>query len=72
MAPASKYKCSLQVTPMSKLVDFFKPVLMWLRDSAEVKKLVVELLERYAASTDTDIDDLVVFTVRKALLGDAE
>lgn len=57
---------------MSKLVDFFKPVLMWLRDSAEVKKLVVELLERYAASTDTDIDDLVVYTVRKALLGDAE
>ena len=45
---------------------------MWLRESAEVKKLVVELLERYAASTDNDIDDLVVHTVRKALLGDAE
>lgn len=58
---------------MSKLVDFFKPVLMWLRDSAEVKKLVVELLERYAASTDNEIDDLVVATVRTALLGkDAE
>lgn len=57
---------------MSKLVEFFKPVLMWLSESAEVKKLVVELLERYAASTDNDIDDLVVFTVRKALLGEAE
>ena len=56
---------------MSKIVDFLKPVLMWLRDSAEVKKLVVELLERYAASTSTDIDDLVVATVRRALLGDA-
>lgn len=54
---------------MSRLVELFKPVLMWLRDSAEVKRLVVELLERYAASTDTDIDDLVVSTVRKALLG---
>ena len=53
---------------MSKLVDFLKPVLMWLRDSAEVKKLVVELLERYAASTDNEIDDLVVATVSKALL----
>ena len=53
---------------MSKLVELFKPVLMWLRDSAEVKRLVVELLERYAASTDNDIDDLVVATVRKALL----
>ena len=54
---------------MSKLVEFVKPVLMWLRESAEVKKLVVELLERYAASTDNDIDDLVVATVRSALLG---
>lgn len=54
---------------MSKLVELFKPFLMWLRDSAEVKRLVVELLERYAASTDNDIDDLVVATVSKALLG---
>ena len=53
---------------MSKLVELFKPIVMWLRDSAEVKRLVVELLERYAASTDNDIDDLVVATVRKALL----
>jgi len=45
---------------------------MWLRDSLEVKKLVVELLERYAASTETDIDDLVVTTVRRALGVDAE
>ena len=56
---------------MSKIVDFLKPVIMWLSESAEVKKLVVELLERYAASTSTDIDDLVVATVRRALLGDA-
>lgn len=54
---------------MSKIVELFKPVLMWLRDSSEVKNLVVELLERYAASTETEIDDLVVATVRAALLG---
>ena len=53
---------------MSKLVEILKPVLMWLRESAEVKKLVVELLERYAASTDNEIDDLIVATVAKALL----
>jgi len=41
---------------------------MWLYESAEVKKLVVELLERYSASTDNTIDDLIVLTVRKALL----
>ena len=58
---------------MSKLVDFRKPAILWLRDSLEVKKLVVELLERYAASTETDIDDLVVATVRRALgVDDAE
>ena len=57
---------------MSKLVEFFKPILMWLYESAEVKKLVVELLERYAASTSNEIDDLVVATVRKALLPEAK
>ena len=54
---------------MSKTSRTFQALLMWFRDSAEVKRLVVELLERYAASTDNDIDDLVVATVRKALLG---
>ena len=57
---------------MSKIVDFLKPIIMWLSESAEVKKLVVELLERYAASTETEIDDLVVATVRSSLLKDAE
>lgn len=55
---------------MSKVVDFVKPLLLWLYESKEVRKLVVELMERYAASTDTDIDDLAVQTVRKALLGE--
>ena len=41
-------------------------------ESHEVKKLVVELLERYAASTSNSVDDLIVATVRKALLGDEE
>ena len=53
---------------MSKVVSLLKPALLWLRDSAEVKKLVIELLERYAESTETDVDDLIVDMVRKALL----
>ena len=53
---------------MSKLVELCKPILMWLYESAEVKKLVVELLERYSASTSNSVDDLIVATVRKALL----
>jgi hypothetical protein len=36
--------------------------------SCEVKRFVVHLLERYAKSTDNDIDDKVVELVKKALL----
>ena len=57
---------------MSKLVELCKPILMWLYESAEVKKLVVELLERYAASTSNSVDDLIVATVSKALLPEEE
>ena len=53
---------------MSKVVSLLKPALLWLRDSAEVKRLVIELLQRYAESTKTDVDDLLVATVSKALL----
>ena len=53
---------------MSKVVSLLKPALLWLRDSTEVKKLVIELLQRYAESTETDVDDLLVATVSKALL----
>jgi hypothetical protein len=45
-----------------KIVDFF-----W--KSTEVKEFVVHLLERYAKSTETDIDNMVVDLVRKKLLG---
>ena len=57
---------------MSKLVDLLKPALLWLYESAEVRSLVVELLVRYAASTENEIDDLAVATVRKALFPAAE
>jgi hypothetical protein len=53
---------------MSKVVSLLKPALLWLCDSTEVKKLVIELLQRYAESTKTEVDDLLVATVSKALL----
>lgn len=34
----------------------------------EVKEMVVTLLERYAETTDNDIDDKIVAMVRNALL----
>ena len=36
--------------------------------SCEVKKFVVHLLEKYAKSTDNDIDDVAVNLVRTKLL----
>jgi hypothetical protein len=36
--------------------------------SCEVKKFVVHLLEKYAKSTDNDIDDMAVNLVRTKLL----
>ena len=44
-----------------KIVEYF-------RNSREVREFVVHLLERYAESTDNDIDDMIVAMVRKALL----
>ena len=55
---------------MGNIISVVKPIILWLSTSQEVKKLVVELLEKYASSTDNDVDDLVVATVRKALLGE--
>lgn len=37
-------------------------------ESCEVKRFVVHLLEKYSASTDNDIDDVVVNIVRTKLL----
>jgi hypothetical protein len=37
-------------------------------NSREVKEFVVQLLERYAKTTDNDIDDAIVAMVRSALL----
>jgi hypothetical protein len=36
--------------------------------SREVKEFVVKLLERYAATTDNDIDNAIVAMVKSALL----
>jgi hypothetical protein len=56
------FSWNLVLVAAEKVVDFF-----W--KSREVKEFVVHLLERYAKSTDTDIDDMVVNLVRTKLLG---
>jgi hypothetical protein len=49
-----------------------KPILFKVMCSCRVKNLVVELLEKYVATTDNDVDDLIVATVKTALLKGCE
>lgn len=43
-------------------------VVGWFWKSCEVKSFVIHLLEKYAKSTDNDVDDQLVDLVRAALL----
>lgn len=57
---------------LGQLVELVKPLLFAALKSCHTKKLVVELLERYVATTDNDVDDLLAGTVRTALLRDCK
>jgi hypothetical protein len=50
------------------LVKFGETLVEMFWKSCEVKKFVVHLLEKYAKSTDNDIDDVAVNLVRTKLL----
>jgi len=53
---------------MGVLVELVKPLLLAAMNSCHTKKLVCQLLDRYVATTDNDIDDVIAVTVRTALL----
>lgn len=53
---------------MGALVELVKPILFAALNSCHTKKLVCELLDRYAKTTDNDVDNLIAATVRTALL----
>ena len=53
----------------AQAVAFAQSILVALIASREVKVLVITLLERYAARTDNDVDNLLVDLVRQKLLG---
>ena len=55
---------------MGAIVELVKPLLIAALSSCQTKKLVCELLDRYAKTTDNDIDDVIAGTVRTALLRD--
>lgn len=56
-------KLNILLAFAEKVVDYF-----W--KSREVKEFVVHLLEKYAKSTDNEIDDMAVNLIRKKLLGE--
>ena len=45
-----------------------RPILLRFVTSKQVKKLIVELLEKLASMTENTLDDLAVKTVKEALL----
>ncbi len=53
---------------MGAVVALVKPILIQAMNSCAVKKLVVDLIDRYVKTTDNDIDDVIAATVRTALL----
>ena len=50
------------------LVKLGESLVLMFWQSCEVKRFVVNLLEKYAASTDNDIDNVAVELVRSKLL----
>lgn len=53
---------------MGALVEIVRPLLLAAMNSCHTKKLVVELLDRYVATTDNDIDNVIAASVKSALL----
>ena len=51
----------------NSMIRFIKPILKFFVKANAVKSLVVGLLEDYAASTETDIDDEIVKLVKEKL-----
>ena len=53
---------------MKLLVSIVKPIILQAAQSRQVKELVIQLLEKYVKSTDNDVDDVILKTVKVALL----
>jgi hypothetical protein len=53
---------------MGLLVELLKPIVISAMNSCHTKKLVCDLLDRYVATTDNDVDNIIASTVKTALL----
>ena len=53
---------------MGALVEIARPLLFSFLTNCHTKRLVCDLLDKYVATTDNDIDNVLAATVRTALL----
>jgi hypothetical protein len=53
---------------MGKIVELVRPLLFSLMSSCHTKKLVCDLIDQYANTTDNDIDNVIAKMVRDALM----
>jgi len=53
---------------MGALVELVKPIIFAALNSCHTKKLVCDLLDKYVATTDNDVDNVIASSVRTALL----
>lgn len=53
---------------MGALVELVKPIIFAALNSCHTKKLVCDLLDKYVATTDNDVDNVIAATVRTALM----
>ena len=53
---------------MGALVELVKPIIFAALSSCHTKRLVCDLLDKYVATTDNDVDNVIAATVRTALM----
>jgi len=52
---------------LSAIVLVVRPILLKIATHPSVKNLVIQLLEKYVASTDNSIDDAILATVKELI-----
>jgi hypothetical protein len=53
---------------MGALVELVRPLIFAAINNCHTKKLVCDLLDKYVASTDNDVDNVIAGAVRTALM----
>ena len=54
------------------MIELIKPIVIGWLTSRGARKLLVEVLEKLAAKSDNELDDVAVAGVRRALLPEVE